>query len=204
MASTPLLSPSETSTCLPYVQATPPQLAQALAYVTQALARHFPTLGLPAWAEALQQQQPDLWVAPGEVYLDDEDLTRLTQRLATSPELPQLSPPIYPEEACYLARCLVTYQRQALQALADIEVNPTAYGGRVCTLVFDLATGNGIAQQVYRVTHRPGSLDPVTASLIAPARIDAVRRARGEQAARLCDPDEHQLPVPSTSLATPQ
>jgi hypothetical protein len=189
MATPPL--PDSTTTCVPYPQATPRQLALALTYVMEELAQHFPTLSFASWANALLQQQPDLWVEQEEVLLEEDDLTRLTQRLAASPELPQLRPPIYPDQACYLARRLVNYQDQALCALTEIEAAPHAFGYRVYALVLDLAAGNGIAQQVYRVTHRqpsPGRRDPAAARLAASDRVAAVRRARGELAYALTEP----------------
>lgn len=172
------------ATCVPYADATPRQLSRALTYVMEELAQHFPTLSFTSWTTALLQQQPDLWVEQEEVFLEEDDLTRLTQRLAASPELPQLSPPIYPDYACYLAKRLVNYQDQALFALTEIEAHPHAFGYSVYALVLDLAGGNGIAQKVYRVTHpqqpRPGRPDPAAERQLASARIAAVRRARGE------------------------
>ena len=182
MASSPL--PDSTAICVPYAEATPSQLSRALMYVMEELAQHFPTLGFTSWTTALLQQQPNLWVEGQAVFLEEDDLARLTQRLAASPELPQLSPPIYPDQACYLAKRLVNYQDQALFALTEIEAAPHAFGHSVYALVLDLAAGNGIAQQVYRVTHPqkspPGRPDPAAERQLASARIAAVRRARGE------------------------
>lgn len=184
MASTAPSLPDPTAICVPYAEATPSQLSRALTYVMEELAQHFPTLSFTAWTDALFQQQPDLWVEGQEVFLEEDDLTRLTQRLAASSELPQLSPPIYPDQACYLAKRLVNYQDQALFALQEIEANPHSFGTSVYALVLDLAAGNGIAQKVYRVTHsqkpRPGRPDPAAERQVASARIAAVRRARGE------------------------
>lgn len=184
MAPTAPPLPHLTPVCIPYAEATPRQLSRALTHVMEELAQHFPTLSFTAWTTALFQQQPDLWVEGPEVFLEEDDLTRLTQRLAASPELPQLSPPIYPDYACYLAKRLVNYQDQALFALQEIEADPHAFGHSVYALVLDLAAGNGIAQKVYRVTHpqkpTPGRPDPAAARQLASARITAVRRARGE------------------------
>ena len=184
MATTAAPLPDPSAICVPYAEATPAQLSRALTYVMEELAQHFPTLSFTAWADALFQQRPDLWVEGQEVFLEEDDLTRLTQRLAASPELPQLSPPIYPDYACYLAKRLVNYQDQALFALQEIEADPHSFGYSVYALVLDLAAGNGIAQKVYRVTHqqkpRPGRPDPAAARQLASARIAAVRRARGE------------------------
>lgn len=176
--------PDPTTSCVPYSEATPQQLSRALTYVMEELAQHFPTLSFTAWTDALFQQRPDLWVEGQDVFLEEDDLTRLTQRLAASPELPQLSPPIFPDQACYLAKRLVNYQDQALFALQEIEAAPHSFGHSVYALVLDLAGGNGIAQKVYRVTHPqktpPGRPDPAAERQLASARIAAVRRARGE------------------------
>jgi hypothetical protein len=184
MASTAPPLPDPTPFCIPYAEATPRQISLALTYVMEELAQHFPTLSFTSWGNALRKQQPNLWVEQEAVFLEDEDLARLTQRLAASPELPQLSPPIYPDRACYLAKRLVNYQDQALFALAEIEADPHAFGTSVYALVLDLAAGNGIAQQVYRVTHQqtspPDRPDPAAERQLASARIAAVRRARGE------------------------
>lgn len=175
-------------TRLPYRQATPAQRGLALADLMRELRHHFPTLALPAWCARLEQAQPDLLVyGEQEVYLDTEDLARLAQHLATEPGLPTLSPPIYCHEAYQLARRLVSFEQQAHQALAEIEAHPTAYGGGVCALVFELATGNGIAHEVYRRTQRLDSRlpDPAVGCLAVPVRIEAVRVARGEGVAAL-------------------
>lgn len=171
---------------LPYAAATPPQRSRALAYVKGALAQHFPTLSAPAWATALDRLQPALWVADELVYLDDEDLAHLAQRLAFSPELPELDPPLYNGRAAYLARRLVDYWDQAIDALEDIEAQPRAYGPRVYALVVDLALGNAVAEEVFRATHRgeepgePGSGDLDAARTAAGSRLAALRRARAE------------------------
>lgn len=178
MASPPL--PPYPGTCVPYAQATPRQLSLALTYAMEELAQHFPTLSFPAWANGLLQEHPDLWVEGEQVYLDDEDLARLVQRLAGSPELPQLSPPVYPDEACYLARRVREFQRRAQAVLAELEANPAAYGANLCGLVCDLADGDATAERVYRLTHRqvaprPGSPDPAVARQALLARLEALR-----------------------------
>lgn len=204
MPTTPLSSSLLTTpaTGVPYPQATSHQLAKVLTFAIEELAQHFPPLDFLSWSRALEKEQPTLWVDEDGLFLDDEDLTRLAQRLAASPELPQHGPPLYPDQACYLARRLVKYQDQALHALTEIEAAPHSFGNSVYALVLDLAAGNGIAQQVYQVTHRqtPPSAsrpDPASARLAAPARIAAVRRARGERAYAATEP----VTAPSLSTA---
>jgi hypothetical protein len=124
----------------------------ALLFLQQELCLHFPTLQWLTWVNALLTFQPDLWVADSRVYLDYEDLTHLTQYLATSPELPQLEPPVHGPRAGYLSKRLVTYQDRAITALADIEANPQAYGYHVQALVTELALGNAVADEVFLAT----------------------------------------------------
>ena len=171
------------TTRIPYHQATPEQVALALADAAQALRQHFPTLSFASWSASLQQLQPALWVdGAQQVYLDEVDLARLVQVLAADPELPQLSPYILCDQAFYLAQRLVNYQREALRALVEIEESPAAYGGGVCALLFSLATGNGVAYEVcQRLPYPPALPDYGT----TPARIDAIRCARGEPSALL-------------------
>ena len=210
MTTTPISVPvlAAPATYVPYAQATSRQLATVLTFVIEELAQHFPPLDFLSWSRALDQEQPTLWVDEDGLFLDDEDLTRLAQRLAASPELPQPGPPLYPDQACYLARRLVKYQDQALHALTEIEAAPHSFGNSVYALVLDLAAGNGIAEQVYRVTHRqtPPSAsrpNPAIARLAAPARIAAVRRARGELAYAATEPVT-AASLPTTPGATAQ
>jgi hypothetical protein len=171
--------------CVPYNQASPQQISQALVYVMQELSQHFPTLGFVPWTNAVLQLKPDLWLRGDAVYLDEDDLSYLAQRLAASRSLPDLDPALYPDRACYLAKRLVNYRDEALEALADIEANPLAYGGRVFELVTGLALGNSVADTVFRVTYRgpkgrPGSPDPAPARASVHAQVRALRHARGE------------------------
>ena len=175
------------ATRIPYAQATPHQLAQALSYAMQELGPYFQQVGFASWGNAILRLQPDLWLEGELLYLDHQDLVHLTQRVAAAPELPAPDHfPVYNDQAGYLARRLVKFQHQALHALAEVEAAPRAYGGSVLALVLDLAAGNGIAQQVYRDTAqerpRPGGPDPAAVRQAAAARVEAVRAARGELA----------------------
>jgi hypothetical protein len=197
MATSPAPSPAPAATCIPYDKATPAQLALALAYLMQELADHFPTLDFATWGNTMLAYKPDLWVAGEQVYLDYADVTLLTQRLATSPSLPELDPPIYPDRACYLAKRMVNYQDEALEALDEMAENPLAYGPRVFAVVTSLALGNSVADNVFAATHRgpqgrPGSADPALARAAAPERIRALRAARGALG---------HLPLPSPPAA---
>lgn len=102
-------SPAETSCQLPYTQATFSQRALALAIVQEELKHHFPVLPWLSWARELDALQPDLWVDGSLVTVNYTDLIKLTQRLASVPEMPTLDPPIYGPRSLYLARRLSEY-----------------------------------------------------------------------------------------------
>ena len=171
--------------CVPFKQASPPQIAQALLSVKHALRAHFPTLSARAWAHTLQQLQPELWVGEATVTLDQEALRVLAQRLNDAPELPELDPLLHGPRAGYLAKTLVDYEDDAIHALADMEANPLAYGPLVYRLLVRLALGNAVADEVFRDTNpgpwgRPGGPGRDVARATASARLKALRRARGE------------------------
>jgi hypothetical protein len=91
--------------------------------------------------------------------------------------LPELDPPIYPDRACYLAKRMVNYQDEALEALDEMAQNPLVYGPRVFALVTSLALGNSVADNVFAA---------------APERIRTLRAARGALG---------HLPLPSPPAA---
>ena len=197
---TPAL-PDSTPLCVPYDQATPQQLSRALVYVMEELSAHFPTLSFGAWTTTLAELKPDLWVQGTYIFIEEGDLIYLTQLLALAPELPTLDPPIYPDDACYLAKRLVNYQAEAQEALAEIAAHPLAYGARVFALVASLAVGNSVAETVYRATYRgpqvrPGSADPALARATVHEQVRALRRARGEFG-------HQEVPEPPQSPAQP-
>jgi hypothetical protein len=179
----PLTDP--TPICVPYAEATPQQISLALAYSMQELSQHFPSVGFMSWASTLLRLEPELWVAGDLVYLNDEDLAHLKQRLAASPKLLELDAPFYPDRTGYLSKRLVNYQDEAQEALADIEANPLDYGNRVFTLVTNLALGNSVADEVFRATHDGTQYQPDGSASTAThasvhTRVAALRRSRGE------------------------
>ncbi|WP_092743801.1 hypothetical protein [Hymenobacter psychrophilus] len=136
-----------------YANATLPQRAHALASAQQALSGHFPPLSLAAWAKALDALQPDLWVeTEGEpqVTLEHPALEQLLQHLARSKELPKLELTVYSPESLLMARRLAYYSCWAVEALTEIERNPSAYGHCVRDLIFRLASGHSTEQEVLR------------------------------------------------------
>ncbi|WP_223654419.1 hypothetical protein [Hymenobacter psoromatis] len=175
--------PVSEATCLPFKQTTARQRHLAIGYVMDELATHFPTLDFVTWADAVLRLMPDLWVEGEVVSVEYPALLQLTQYLAGSPELPPLDPPIYSPQAAYLAKRLLTYQDEAIHALADLEANPSAYGPHVLALVTGLAAGNGMAHEVYRATHpgaehAPNRPDPAPERAAVAGRVAAIQQAR--------------------------
>lgn len=142
----PTTLPDSSSEPVPYAQASPQQISQALFFLQEELRAHFPALPWLTWAQALDFFKPDLWREAGLVTLDYDDLTRLAQHLAA--QLPQLEPPIYGPRSGYLAKQLVHYEDEAGEALTEIEADPLAYGPLVYALVTRLAIGNSVAHEV--------------------------------------------------------
>jgi hypothetical protein len=170
---------------VPFAQATPGQVAQALRYLQEELKNHFPTLRESTWADALQKMQPDLWVEEQTVFFAQDDLAYLAYCLALSSEVPELDPIIHCPSAGYLSKRMVNFADDAIDALADIEANPLAYAPAVYRLVVSLALGNSVADTVFRATHRgpwgrPGGPDRDVARATVHERLKALRQARGE------------------------
>ncbi len=177
-------SPKSKALSVPYAQVSVQELSLGLLYAQDELQEHLPKLGWATWANALLVVQPNLWVGHDNVYIDEEDLTRLAQRLAVSPEALDSESLLHGSRAVYLGKRLVNYQDEAIDALADIEAHPLAYGLQVYRLVTGLATGNAVAQEVYRATQRglrgrPGGADPELARAAVYDRLEALRTARG-------------------------
>lgn len=177
--------PEPTAICIPYTDASAPQIAQALLYLQAALRHHFSTLSEGTWANALHELHPDLWVEQQTVTLDQDDVIYLANRLALSSEVPVLDPIIHGPRAGYLAKKMVNYEDDAIQALEEMAVNPLAYGPVVYRLVTSLALGNSIADEVFQATHRgpwgrPGGPDRDVVRATVRERLGVLRRARGE------------------------
>jgi hypothetical protein len=149
------------------------------------LRAHFPTLSFGAWTKTLLEYKPALWVAGDYVFLEEDNLVYLTQLLAASPELPTLEPPIYPDDACYLAKRLINYQAEAQEGPWPISPRIPWPMARVFTLVAGLAVGNSVAETIFRATcrgpkGRPGSVDPSLARATVHKQVWALRQAPGE------------------------
>ncbi|HEX8657021.1 MAG TPA: hypothetical protein VF690_05785 [Hymenobacter sp.] len=140
------------SRTIPYRWATAGQHAQAVLFVAQQLRDHFPTLSVSDFAQAYHAFQPDLWEDRNDLWLDYEDLVRLTQQLARSPLVRELVPPLYGADATYLAGVLHYYTRAATALLAELKADPQLPSQRFETLLQRLAVGNSVVERVRRET----------------------------------------------------
>ena len=137
---------------IPYRWATPGQQAQAVLWVAEHLHSHFPTLSVMALSQTFHQFQPDLWESSAGIDLDYVDLARLTQHLAHSSLVPELDPPIYCSDACYLAE-VFDYLRGVANGLRpELEVSPLAHNPRLMALIEQLGNGNAVAERVLQET----------------------------------------------------
>jgi hypothetical protein len=180
--------PSDSAaTCLPYAKASPSDISCALVFLQEELASHYlaDTLSWLTWAKALDRLRPDLWITKERVVsLHAQDVRRLTQHLTGSPELLTREPHQHGPRAAYLAKRLVNYADEALDALDELEVAPKAYGPRIWNLVLNLALGNSTADKVYRDTcldeDEDKAAEPAVEGPNVHARVLALRQARGE------------------------
>lgn len=137
---------------IPYRWATPGQKAEAVLWVAERLHHHFPTLSVTTLSEAFHQFQPDLWESHAGIDLDYVDLARLIQRLAHSPLAPDLDPPIYCSDACYLADLYEYLHQVATSLRPELEAAPLARSAQLIALIERLANGDAVAERVLRET----------------------------------------------------
>ena len=140
------------SRTIPYRWATRGQHAQAVLFVAQQLRDHFPTLSVADFAQAYHAFQPDVWEDRHDLWLDYADLVRLTQRLARSPLVPDLDPPIYCADARYMADLLDFYDRTAKELRATMKTNAQLPIRRIESMLERLAIGNSVVERVRRET----------------------------------------------------
>ena len=140
------------SRTIPYRWATAGQHAQAVLWVADQLHDHFPTLSVTAFAQAFHAFQPDVWEDRDGLWLDYADLVRLTQRLARSPLVPELYPPIFCPQAQYMAALLHYYHRVATDIQAEMKAGAQLPIRRIESLLDRLATLNSVVEQVRRET----------------------------------------------------
>lgn len=195
---------------IPYSFASARQVAQALAYATERLAAHFPTLDWATWSDTFRHLKPDLVVQGPAVWLEWPVLARLVQRLASSVGYPMLDPPVYGPAAAELAEQRLAFQDLARQALAELEETPGECSPLLYELVVTLAKDHATAAQVYAATHEaaaeaqnrpdpPGLDQPPASAAPGPEAVDST--AAGELALHPPAPPAPE-PAPARSLPT--
>lgn len=137
-----------------YRWATPGQHAQAVLWLVDKLHYHFPTLSVTGLSQAFHQFQPDLWEDRDGISLDYGDLTRFAQRLADSSRVPDLDPPIYCADACYLAEVFDYLKQVATGLRPELEAGPLARNLELMALIERLAIGNAVVERVLQDTQR--------------------------------------------------
>lgn len=137
---------------IPYRWATPGQHAQAVLWVAEHLHDHFPTLSVTDFAQAFHAFQPDLWEDGTDLWLDYADLVRLTQRLAHSPLVPELNPPVYCADVRYLAGVLHYFHLVAVELRAEMQAGAPLHTLHLESLIDRLAIGNSVVERVRRET----------------------------------------------------
>lgn len=140
----------------PFAQATAVQVSSAIKHTVKRLELHFPTLKWAVWCDTLQQVQPDLLVNGDEAYLPPGELSRMVQCLAASRELHVLDPPVYGATASQLVQERITYQRQAIRAMKELQQDPRACGPLMYELFTMLIKGSALAKLVYDATYEVG------------------------------------------------
>lgn len=137
---------------IPYRWATSGQHAQAVLWVAEHLHDHFPTLSVTALSQAFHEFQPYLRESTEGIDLDYVDLARLTQRLAHSSWVPDLYPPIYCGDACYMAGVFEYLNGVAMALRPELEASHLAKNASLMALMEWLAIGNAVAERVLRET----------------------------------------------------
>lgn len=173
---------------VPYLEASFSQVAAVLATIYAELKDQFLVLPWLYWSNALNRLQPDLLVETTRVTIDAADLLKLTEILASYPDLPQSdsSPP--GQDSWYLARRYAEHEEQAVLALEEMEATPYLYGSHSSALIMKLAAGNGVVGSVLEaltgsrtLQQRPGYSLPaelIPGSQTVMARIKALTKTR--------------------------
>lgn len=154
MATNPLPLPSAGFQRIPFAQASPQLVAQALTDAKQRLVRHSSTVRWTTWRDTLYQLQLDVLVEGNAVTFDWQDLVRWVQCLATSLERRGLDPPTEGDSDAQFRAC----QQQAVHALAELQENPHGCGPLVYALVMQLA--QGYAEAARGIDAAPGACPP--------------------------------------------
>ena len=160
----PDFSAESTGRRLPYVLANKAQRAQALAPLRQRLAAHFPTWQPSAWARALSDLQPDLWLVGPEVVLAEPDLYRLALHLAAFPELHKLDPPLYGVPDLHLVQQRLRTSELTALMLAKVAAALATCSPHLLALRYPLMWLDLLAEQVVPAYQDLTSGPPIPAS----------------------------------------
>ncbi len=175
------ISVESTAVCVPFAQASPEQVSQALDTVRQAVGQQFPPMVKETWAKAIRALQPDLWVAPNTVSLNEPDLTRLVQHLDARPAIVNARAG-HGRGKLFFTRQPMNCPVELLRALAEMEAHPQASGPAVYQLVTGLLRARAEADEldwakVLNPREDDGT-DPDQARATLLARLAALDRAR--------------------------
>ena len=170
---------------VPYTYASPLQLSRALLFVLEATEGNYPDLQWESWVHVLLTVQPDVWVTPQTVYLDNDSLKQVKRCLYAYLTTEVVEHRVFGPRAPYFAQRLVDHQDDAIDALDEIEGDPLACTPAIYRLVTGVAAGDKVAHEVYKATEpapyaRPRSVDREQARAAVPGRLQALRDARGE------------------------
>ncbi|MFC6225032.1 hypothetical protein ACFP2F_17420 [Hymenobacter artigasi] len=176
------ISAEPTAVCVPFSQASPAQVTQALDTVRQAVGPQFPPLVKGTWANAIRALQPDLWVAPTSVSLDEHDLARLVQHLDALPAIVNARAG-HGRGKLFFTRQPMSCPAELLRALTEMEAHPQASGPAVYQLVTGLLRTRAEADELNWAKvpdpREDDGTDPKQARAALLARLAALDRARG-------------------------
>jgi hypothetical protein len=170
-----------TAVCVPFTEASAEQVTQALDTIRQAVGPQFPPLVKETWANAIRALQPDLWVAPQTVSLNEPDLARLVQHLDARPAIINARAG-HGRGKLFFTRQPMNCPAELLRALTEMEAHPQAGGPAVYQLVTGLLRARAEADELnWAKVPNPredDGTDPDQARVALLARLEALDRAR--------------------------
>lgn len=182
MQSTTPIPVEPTAVRVTFALASPEQVSQASDTARQAVGQHFPPLVKETWANAIRALQPDLWVAPKTVSLDEHDLARLVQHLDALPAIVNARAG-YGQGKLFFTRQPMNCPAELLRALTEMEAHPQASGPAVYQLVTGLLRARAEADELnWAKVPNPredDGTDPEQARAALLARLAVLARARG-------------------------
>lgn len=174
--------PSSAAQCVPFAQATPKQVSQAMDTTRQALGEQFVLLLKTTWVNVFRTLQPDLWVTLDTVSLDAHDLARVAHHLDTLPAVVDARAGHGPRKLYYI-RQPMNCSGEVLRALGELEANPRAGDPAVFQLVTGMVRRHAEAEEFYWAKvpdpREADGADPHQARAALLARVEALGRARG-------------------------